>query len=361
MNLIYNKLIIFLCCLGFSATALAPEVLIPPTILSIICTCLISYFNQPIFSLIISGIFIVVSGIFPTFIFFLPVIAYDFYLTKEQYIIGAMAIPLLLHYFTITGTQLLMLLILFAASFLLKKHTTDLENLTKTYTTMRDETVEFSKKLEIRNKELMEKQDYEVNLATLNERNRIAREIHDNIGHILSRSILQVGALIAITSDSMIKEQLTQLKDSLTDGMNSIRNSIHNIHEESVDLHQKLEGLLQDFTFCDTYLDYNITTAPNAKATYSIIYIVKEALSNIIKHSNATHVTISLIEQPAIYQIIIKDNGTCTDLKEPIYGMGMQSMQERVNTLGGILNINTEDGYKIFISIPIENKGDNHD
>jgi signal transduction histidine kinase len=43
----------------------------------------------------------------------------------------------------------------------------------------------------------MEKQDYEIYLATLRERNRIAREIHDNVGHMLSRSILQIGALKA--------------------------------------------------------------------------------------------------------------------------------------------------------------------
>lgn len=366
MNLIYNKLIIFLCCLGFCVTAHSPESLIPPTIFSIICTCLISYFNKPVISIIIGSVFIILSGIFPVFIFFLPVIAYDFYLSKDQFIIGVMAIPLLIHYFSIAGSELLMLLILFAASLLLKKHTTTLENLTKTYTSMRDETVEFSKQLEIRNRELMEKQDYEINLATLNERNRIAREIHDNIGHILSRSILQVGALIAVTPEGIVRENLIKLKDSLTGGMNSIRNSIHNIHETSVDLHAKLEGLLQDFTFCDTYLDYNITNIPNAKATYSIIYIVREALSNIIKHSNATHVTVSLLEQPAIYQLIIKDNGSAADTDKQVYGMGLQSMQERVTTLNGIMNIDTENGYKIFISIPIqkaftENEGEKND
>ena len=52
--------------------------------------------------------------------------------------------------------------------------------------------------LQEKNKNLMEKQDYEIYLATLRERNRIAREIHDNVGHMPSRSILQMGALITI-------------------------------------------------------------------------------------------------------------------------------------------------------------------
>ena len=52
--------------------------------------------------------------------------------------------------------------------------------------------------MEQKNKELLEKQDYEIQVATLNERNRIAREIHDSVGHLLSRSILQLGALKAV-------------------------------------------------------------------------------------------------------------------------------------------------------------------
>lgn len=51
---------------------------------------------------------------------------------------------------------------------------------------MRDTTKEIAMQLKQQNRDLMEKQDYEINIATLNERNRIAREIHDNVGHLLS-------------------------------------------------------------------------------------------------------------------------------------------------------------------------------
>ena len=66
--------------------------------------------------------------------------------------------------------------------------------------------------MELKNKDLMEKQDYEVNLATLNKRNGIAREIHDSVGHVMSSSILQVGALIATAQDEMARESLWNLK-----------------------------------------------------------------------------------------------------------------------------------------------------
>ena len=63
----------------------------------------------------------------------------------------------------------------------------------------RDESTEMAMHLAEKNKDLMEKQEYEVHLATLAER-RIAREIHDNVGHMLSSAILQVGALRAVNA-----------------------------------------------------------------------------------------------------------------------------------------------------------------
>ena len=71
----------------------------------------------------------------------------------------------------------------------------------------------------------MEKQETEVHLATLKERNRIAREIHDNVGHMLSRSILQLGALKALNHDSSLSAPLSELHKTLNTAMDSIRTS----------------------------------------------------------------------------------------------------------------------------------------
>lgn len=73
---------------------------------------------------------------------------------------------------------------------------------------LRDTSTELNLVLQEKNKNLMEKQDYEIYLATLRERNRIAREIHDNVGHMLSRSILQMGALVTIHKEEPLHGQL---------------------------------------------------------------------------------------------------------------------------------------------------------
>lgn len=83
-------------------------------------------------------------------------------------------------------------------SALLKLRTLALSRSRRDYKDLTDNAKEISLHLEQKNKELLEKQDYEIQVATLNERNRIAREIHDSVGHLLSRSILQLGALKAV-------------------------------------------------------------------------------------------------------------------------------------------------------------------
>lgn len=80
---------------------------------------------------------------------------------------------------------------------------------------LRDTSTELNLVLQEKNKNLMEKQDYEIYLATLRERNRIAREIHDNVGHMLSRSILQMGALITIHKEEPLHGQLAGVGETL--------------------------------------------------------------------------------------------------------------------------------------------------
>ncbi|NLZ92420.1 MAG: two-component sensor histidine kinase [Firmicutes bacterium] len=207
--------------------------------------------------------------------------------------------------------------------------------------------------LQKQNKELIEKQDNEINIATLNERNRIAREIHDNVGHLLSSAILQAGALRTIAKDEKIKLHLDSLHATLAQAMDSTRDSVHKLYEESIDLNAQVEAIVQQFTFCELNYEYCFVNDPGKKLKYAFIAIVKEALSNLIKHSNATHASITFREHPALYQLIIRDNGSVKNY-DPDEGMGLKNMIERVHSFKGNINIITDEGFEIFISIPKE-------
>lgn len=189
-------------------------------------------------------------------------------------------------------------------------------------------------------------------LATLNERNRIAREIHDNVGHLLSRSLLQVGALQVVNRDETVRQGLDTVRDTLSGAMDSIRRSVHDLHDESVDLHMQLEAMLRDFTFCPVKLDYDSGEMERG-LKLAFLSIVREALSNVMRHSDATMASVTVREHPALYQLIIRDNGTRRPESDG-RGIGLSNMADRVEAYRGTFRIDRDAGFKLFISIPKE-------
>lgn len=231
--------------------------------------------------------------------------------------------------------------------------TVSYEALEATYKRMQDDSTELNLLLEEKNRNLIEKQDYEIYAATLKERNRIAREIHDNVGHMLSRSILMVGAMRIVQREPELTEPLKQLEDTLNTAMTSVRESVHDLHDDSVNLREVMEELTGTFTFCPVKLDYDMGYDVPREIKYSFIAVVKEGLSNVIKHSDATNVHIVLREHPGIYQLIIEDNGT-PDKKETEAsgGIGIQNIRDRVQMMNGMLQIQKEKGFRIHITVP---------
>lgn len=213
---------------------------------------------------------------------------------------------------------------------------------------LQDETTEKARTLEQKNRLLLEKQDYQVQLATLTERSRLAREIHDNVGHLLTRALYQISALQVMQPQN--KEALGQVKATLDDAMSSIRASVHDLHSDAMDLHLELQKLIDAFPACPVTLRYDCTPVPPA-VHYCFIAVAKEALSNIARHSNATCASISVLEHPALYQMIIEDNGTAQPARNAP-GIGLQNIEERVSALQGIFRITTDRGYRLFLSIP---------
>lgn len=351
MGKLVDKLILFTICMVSYIQYNSGLYIAVPVICALLASGLLSYFENVI-GLIIFIAFSALCIVNPVFLFFLPLIAYDLFLSRWQYSLFLGIIPVGVGFANMPAPVCAFLLLLVAMSFLQKKRNVSLEKLTSEYMELRDTTKEFSMQLENKNKELMEKQDYEVNLATLNERNRIARDIHDNVGHILTNSILQTGALMATCRDEALKEKLNTLKTTLSQGMDSIRESIHDLHDESVDLYAEVSALAENFKFCAISFNYDIDAKPAKGVKYTMLAVIKEALSNVIRHSDATSVEITLREHPALYQLIVKDNGT--KAKESNDGIGLKNIAKRVEGLNGNMHISRECGFTLFISIPKE-------
>ena len=276
-----------------------------PAIISVIAIGLATYFENSKVNITIMIIYLVLGYLIPPLLYFMPALLYTVYEKKYSFLILFAYLPFCFE--STYKADLLVFIFFFGILAVWQKYRMiDFYKLKKTHYELQDNKRKLERDSDLQRKILLEKQDEETHNATLNERNRIAREIHDNVGHQLSSAILQLGALRIVDSES---KPLITLEKTLNLAMDNIRQSVHNLYDTSIDLYLQLKMLTEDFKFCDIVLEYNVEEIYNSQIKYAIIAIVKEALSNIIKHSNATKVDVSMIEHPAFYQLIIYDNG----------------------------------------------------
>lgn len=224
----------------------------------------------------------------------------------------------------------------------------------------RDDSIELEEILKNKNKALLMEQDQQVHLATLAERNRIAREIHDNVGHLLSRAILLLGAISTVNKDEAIAPQLKMLSDTLDESMEKMRSSVHDLHDDSIDLEKNINEILNELKGFTVNTELDLEEAFPTNVKLSIIGILKEAVTNIIKHSNGNSVSVILHRNYSFCTLSITDNGTLTtEQKEGISsenfdGIGLTNIKNRANSLGGEAYFYLNDGFTVFARLPFE-------
>lgn len=213
-------------------------------------------------------------------------------------------------------------------------------------------------------RELRERADSEIYTARLKERNRIAREIHDNVGHMLTRAVVQMQAILVVNKDENVKPLLESVNNTVNEAMTNIRRSVHELHDDSIDLSigiNELAAVLKD------RFEVNVATSlespvPN-ETKMQILGIIKEAVTNISKHSNGNRVDIEAIENVTFWRIEIFDNGKSSKLELSgnsdfaalggDHGIGLSNINSRAVSLGGRTVVTGGDnGFKIMVTIP---------
>lgn len=296
----------------------------------------------------------ILCSFYPEISAYLPLFYYIF-VYRRQYLLPILySMPILLYVVQDFKYEKLLLFMPLCLSLYLACQCRLKHSLQQTVNTLRDDSVEKELLLKHQNKQLLDNENEHIYIATLKERNRIAREIHDNVGHMLSRSILQVGALMTICKDETMKPHLDSLKSTLNEAMNNIRSSVHDLHDESVDLENALKEIIEQFTFCPVQFKYDMAKHIPKDVKYCFLGIVREALNNTMRHSNATKISVTAKEHPAFYQLLIEDNGTAlADLTPSTQkGIGLTNMEDRIHALRGIIHFSCKHGFCIFASIP---------
>lgn len=354
MRKITDKLLLLVCCLFVSVSVCSGAQAVVFLLLTISLTAICQLTEKGRISLVSEFMFLVISLLYPGMLCYTPVILYDIMCDKRVYLLPVIAVKLI--YTATTDASIpviLMIAVLCVMSFVQMMRTAELSALEEKYRLSRDSFAEQNNSLSEKNRHLREKQDNDIRVATLKERNRIAREIHDNVGHLLSRSILQVGALCITEQDSLRKESLESLNETLNSAMTTVRQSVHNLHDDSIDLKNAVSKAVRPLEEeeIEVMCEYGMSNEVPNNVKFSFISIVKECVSNVLKHSNADKVSVILREHPGFYQLMFEDNGDCSDIQKG-NGIGLDNMKSRVDDLGGFFSASyDEKGFRIFITI----------
>jgi signal transduction histidine kinase len=200
--------------------------------------------------------------------------------------------------------------------------------------------------------------------ATIDERNRIAREIHDSVGHVLTAQTIQLNNAIAFWQSEPDKayQFLVESQELVRKALKDIRHSVSTLRSNPLggkSLESAIALLFQEFS-SRTKIIPNYTIALNYSLTEEIkltVYrIIQEALTNIVKHSDAKVVKVELQTLPEDLSLLIKDNGKGFNPQLNTTGFGLQGMRERVMALKGKMEISSslQRGCIITINIPIQ-------
>ena len=353
MKRLIEKLSILLCsCMIFyGEDSNAVTVIVFLTALAV--SSLGQYLGENKLSLSVQIFYALLCMADPKFFCCVPVILYDILMYRRYYLCVAYGLFFLVNAEIYDVRQIILLAGITLVSVLMQNSSASLEKVSNSLIKIRDSSAEQNIMLAENNKRILENQDYEIHLATLRERNRIAREIHDNVGHMLSRSILQAGALQLINDEDMLREGIAGLSDTLNKAMTEIRQSVHDLHDESVDLNLSLNEALKPLAEMNIHVkkEFDILENIPNNIKFCIISIVKESVSNIIKHSSADMVKVAFREHPAFYQLIVEDNGECSGIISES-GIGLANIRERVRNIGGYIDISsTKNGFRIFVTL----------
>ena len=351
-----DRLALLLICLVSFSLGGGFELPVAAFLLSVILSSLSQIMRKyPYVPIIINAALCFVS---PIFFCALPLMLYDSLSCKKLWAVLP-AIGAFVQISQLHSAQLAVTVAGAAAAVIIYARVSALEITVNNLAALRDEVAEKNMILAKQNVQIVKAQDNEVHLAALRERERIARDIHDNVGHMLTRSLLQSGALIVLNKDDSLKEPLRQLKDTLDSAMTGIRAGVHDLHDDAIDLQKVLE---ESCRACDSRfkvkLCYDSEGDIPGKVKLCVAAIVKEGLSNAVKHSGGDEISVVFREHPAFYQLMITDNGSCKGISG--VGMGLKNMEERAAGLGGRITFTpSREGFKIFMSAP-KNYEDNN-
>lgn len=215
-------------------------------------------------------------------------------------------------------------------------------------------------KLKEMNVQLQDYAEMQEKMGETKERNRIAREIHDTLGHTMTGLSAGIDACIALIDYSVdeTKKQLNTISQVARQGIQDIRRSVNKLRPDALEhsnLEEALEKLMEDtMKVSDVSIHYKcqmLTLKFNADEEDMIYRVVQEGITNAIRHGKASEIHVDIRKENKWLILKIEDNGC--GCKEIHSGFGLIHIEERIKMLNGNVVYDGSDGFRIVAKIPI--------
>jgi signal transduction histidine kinase len=202
-------------------------------------------------------------------------------------------------------------------------------------------------------------------LAMTQERNRLAREIHDNLGHYLTIVNVQIEAakVVMASNPDRALDAMNKAQELAQKGLTRVRESVAALRESPVSnrlLHEAVSSLVEEVRSAGIVTEFKVAGEPiplENKVALALYRAAQEGLTNVRRHARASRVDILLDFRPSEVRLEVKDNGV--GAAEHTGGFGLLGIRERLQLVGGRLEISTGagKGFSLTASVPVSYAG----
>jgi signal transduction histidine kinase len=199
-------------------------------------------------------------------------------------------------------------------------------------------------------------------LATMAERNRLAREIHDHVGHYLTTITMQLEAARAVLNENppLARNSIEKAQELAREGLTQIRSSVSSLRTlptENRSLPESLADLVREAQTDDVAVTLRIPDALpqlSEQVKFTLYRIAQEGLTNVRKHAHADHIELVLdCPQASVLTLRVQDDGIGSH--STTGGFGLLGAHERVQALNGLLRTESQpgQGFLLEVELPI--------
>ena len=192
------------------------------------------------------------------------------------------------------------------------------------------------------------------------ERKRIASDLHDEVGSILSVTKIYAHQINPNQTPQNFEEHKQKISELIDNAVNRLRNISHNLFppnldhlgffQATVDFCKKIENVNN----IDVHLSHNRVPQLNKQKELIVYRILQELVQNTLKHANATRIQIELTDSAQGFKLDYKDNGIgfSTPInKSKLNGLGIMSIESRANSIGAKISIKSQHGQGVHFEL----------